>query len=147
MATAVWGDLPIPRLWSDLRLLAAVLACSLMGASSSASAAEVYNATGLPAYPNLIRARMDDVAKTDALGHWCIRFAADTFDRLDLVEAWYRKALVGASETDLNHDERYGSYAGLSGIKLALGIDSVTVFRTANQSTTSIELFRCSVAR
>lgn len=128
-------------------LLAAFLSCALIGAAPNTPAAEVYNATGLPAYPNLIRARMDDVAKTDALGHWCIRFAADTFDRLDLVEAWYRKALAGASETDLNHDERYGSYAGLSGIKLALGIDSVTVFRTANQSTTSIELFRCSVAR
>lgn len=137
----------MPDARTDLRMLAALLACILMGASSNGSAAGVYNATGLPAYPNLIRAKMDDVARTDALGHWCIRFAADTSDRLDLVEAWYRKALVGASETDLNRDERYRSYAGLSGIKLALGIDSVTVFRTANQSTTSIELFRCSVAR
>jgi hypothetical protein len=132
---------------SDFRTLAVVLACVLMGAASNAPAAGVYNSTGLPVYPNLMRARMDDVARTDALGHWCIRFAADTFDRLDLVEAWYRKALVGASETDLNHDERYRSYAGLSGIKLARGIDSVAVFRTANQSTTSIELFRCSVSR
>jgi hypothetical protein len=137
--------MPGPR--TGFRMLAAVLACVLMGAASNAPAAAVYNSTGLPAYPNLIRARMDDVARTDALGHWCIRFAADTFDRLDLVETWYRKALAGASETDLNHDERYRSYPGLSGIKLARGIDSVTVFRTANQSTTSIELFRCSVAR
>jgi hypothetical protein len=147
MATAVLDGPSTPGARIDLRLLTAVLACVLTGATSSALAAGVYNSTGLPAYPNLIRARMDDVARTDALGRWCIRFAADTFDRLDLVEAWYRKALVGASETDLNHDERYRSYAGLSGIKLALGIDSVTVFRMANQSITSIELFRCSVVR
>lgn len=87
---------------------------------------------------------MDDVAKTDALGHWCIRLAADTADRLEIVEAWYRKALVGANETDLNHDERYRNYIKLNGIKLAQGIDSVTVYTTAAQSTTSIELFRCS---
>jgi hypothetical protein len=147
MATAVLDGSSIPRSRAELRMLTTVLACILMGAASKVSAAGVYNATGLPAYPNLIRAKMDDVARTDALGHWCIRFAADTFDRLDLVQAWYRTALAGASETDLTHDERYRSYAGLSGIKLALGIDSVTVFRTANQSTTSIELFRCSAAR
>jgi hypothetical protein len=147
MATADLDGSSMTRSRADLLPLAAVLACLLMGAASKSSAAGVYNATGLPAYPHLIRAKMDEVARTDALGHWCIRFAADTFDRLDLVEAWYRKALAGASETDLNHDERYRGYAGLSGIKLALGIDSVTVFRTANQSTTSIELFRCSVAR
>jgi hypothetical protein len=60
------------------------------------------------------------------------------------VEAWYRRALPGANETDLNHDERYRNYLKLKGIKLAQGIDSVTVYTTANQSTTSIELFRCS---
>lgn len=87
---------------------------------------------------------MDTVTKTDALGHWCMRFAAETFDSLDLVEDWYRKALPGASETDLNHDERYKGYFKLSGIKLGIGIDSVTVFRAADQSHTSIELFRCS---
>ena len=87
---------------------------------------------------------MDNVAKTDTLGHWCIRLAAESFDSLGAVEDWYRKALPGASETDLNHDERYRNYSKLSGIKLGLGIDSVTVFRAANQSTTSIELFKCS---
>jgi hypothetical protein len=112
--------------------------------SPLAAAADVYNMTGLPLYPHLSRAKMDAVAKTDALGHWCIRLAADTADRLDVVEAWYRKALVGANETDLNHDERYKNYLKLNGIKLAQGIDSVTVYTTANQSNTSIELFRCS---
>jgi hypothetical protein len=44
----------------------------------------------------------------------------------------------------VNNDERYKNYLKLSGIKLSLGIDSVTVFRAANQSSTSIEMFRCS---
>ena len=130
-----------------LRPGAALLTCSLLGAVSIAPAEEVYNRTGLPAYPRLSRAEMDDVARTDALGHRCTRFAAETFDSLDMVEDWYRKALVGASETDLNHDERYKIYGRLSGIKLAVGVDSVTVYKTANQSTTSIELFRCSPFR
>jgi hypothetical protein len=112
--------------------------------TSTVSAEDVYNVTGLPAYPNLSRAKMDAVARTDTLGHWCTRFAAETFDRLDVVETWYRKALVNASETDLNNDERYKGYPKLSGIKLALGIDYVTVYTIANQSTTTIELFRCS---
>jgi len=102
------------------------------------------NLTGLPAYPNLNEAKMDAVARTDKMGHWCTRFAAATSDPLDVVEAWYRKSLVNASETDLNNDERYRNYFQLTGIKLALGIDYVTVFRTGDRSSTSIELFRCS---
>jgi hypothetical protein len=104
----------------------------------------VANLTGLPAYPNLHQARMDDAWKTDTLGRWCARFAANTFDPLEVVETWYRKVLIGASETDLNNDPKYSGAPGLTGIKLALGIDSVTIFRVANQATTTIELFRCS---
>jgi hypothetical protein len=129
---------------TDPGSIAALLALSLLAAAASAPAEDVYNLTGLPAYPRLSRAKMDNVTRTDALGHRCTRFAAETFDSLEMVETWYRKALVGASETDLNHDERYKIYNGLSGIKLAVGVDSVTVYKTANQSTTSIELFRCS---
>jgi hypothetical protein len=116
-------------------------------AAPVARAQDAYNLTGLPLYPNLTSVQMDRLTKTDAVGHWCMRFAAETFDSLELVEDWYRKALPGASETDLNHDERYKGYFKLSGIKLGIGIDSVTVFRTADQSHTSIELFRCSQAK
>jgi hypothetical protein len=116
----------------------------LAGAASPAGSDEVYNVTGLPAYPNLSKAKMDEVWKTDTMGRWCARFAGSSSDRLEVVEAWYRKVLVGASETDLNNDPQYSDPLTLSGIKLALGIDSVTVFRTAKQSSTSIELFRCS---
>jgi hypothetical protein len=113
-------------------------------AASPGGREEVHNLTGLPAYPNLSRAKMDEVWKTDTMGRWCARFAASSSDRLEVVEAWYRKVLIGASETDLNNDPQYADPLNLSGIKLALGVDSVTVFRTAKQSSTSIELFRCS---
>jgi hypothetical protein len=116
----------------------------IAAAASPAGSAEVHNLTGLPAYPNLSRAKMDEVWKTDTMGRWCARFAASSFDRLEVVEAWYRKVLIGASETDLNNDPQYADPLKLSGIKLALGVDSVTVFRTAKESSTSIELFRCS---
>ena len=119
-----------------------LLVCIYLISATTANAQRVYNLTGLPLYPNLTSAQMDSVTKTDALGHWCMRFAAETFASLDTVEDWYRKALPGASETDLNHDERYHGYLNLSGIKLAFDIDSVTVFRAANQSHTSIELFK-----
>ena len=106
-------------------------------------AQSVNNLTGLPAYPNLNQASMDAVARTDALGHWCIRFVGATSDSVDVVEAWYRKALVNVSETDLTNDERY-KYDKLSGIKMAVGINYVTVYRLAAQPPTTIELFRCT---
>jgi hypothetical protein len=132
----------IPRIGP--KMIAAFLTGCLLGVAAISPAQSVYNLTGLPLYPNLSRAKMDVVARTDLLGHWCNRFAAETFDRLDVVQDWYRKALVHASETDLNNDERYKGLVNLSGIKLALGIDYVTVYRTANLTTTLIELFRCS---
>jgi hypothetical protein len=87
---------------------------------------------------------MDKLTRTDTLGHRCSRFAAESTYPLDKVEAWYRTAMTRASETDLTNDDRYKGYAALSGIKLAIGIDYVTVFRIANGAVTSIELFRCS---
>jgi hypothetical protein len=86
---------------------------------------------------------MDTVARTDTMGHWCTRFTAEASAPLEVVEDWYRKALVNASETNLRNDPRYRDYLNLSGIKLAVGTDYVTVFRTGNQPTTSIELFKC----
>lgn len=112
-----------------------------------ASAAEVTNVTGLPAYPNLQTARMDERTRTDPLGRQCAHFAATTFDPLALVEAWYRKNLTGASETDLDNDENYINPAKVTGIKLAIGIDYVTIYRVPSQPITAIELFRCSARR
>jgi hypothetical protein len=115
----------------------------LLGAQH-ASAKDIGNMTGLPAYPNLSSAVMDGTFKTDTLGHWCMRFWADTSDSLTTVEAWYRKALLGSSEIDLSHDKNYKNYSGLVGVKIVLGIDYVVVYKTSSQAPTSIDLYRCS---
>ena len=125
-------------------LAAIFLSVQLLAVVPSAGADDVRNLTGLPAYPRLDSAIMDGVFRTDTLGHWCMRFWASAPDSLSAVEAWYRKSLVGASEIDLTHDKSYKSFTGLSGIKLAMGIDYVVVYKTAAQATTSIDLYRCS---
>jgi hypothetical protein len=117
-------------------------AAALCGVAAG-TPASISNLTGLPAYPNLSTAAMDGAYRTEALGRWCARFTATTTDSLRAVEDWYRKALVRPNETDLAHDEQFNSYPSLSGIKLALGIDYVALYRLANQSTV-IELHRCS---
>jgi hypothetical protein len=132
---------------SSLGSIAILLAFSLLSTAPDALAREVYNLTGLPVYPYLTTADMDDVARTDTMGHWCTRFTAQASAPLEVVEDWYRKALVNASETNLRNDQRYRDYLNLTGIKLAVGVDYVTVFRTGNQPTTSIELFKCSRAK
>jgi hypothetical protein len=131
-----------------MRLLPALLvilaASQAMPVRSPAASDAVLNLTGMPVYPYLSRAAMDPVVKTDALGHWCSRFSAETSYSLNVVEDWYRQILSAASETDLTHDERYKSSAGLVGIKLAVGVDSVTIYRLGERVPTYIELFRCS---
>lgn len=121
-----------------------VLAAPTLVIAAAAAGYPVQNYTGLPVFPSLSRAAMDKVSKTDSLGRWCSRFAAETSYPLDKVQSWYRKALVNASETNLADDDNYKPLPGLTGIKLALGIDYVTVFRVTGQTGTSIELFRCS---
>src|ERR1700733_372275 len=129
---------------SSLGSIAILLAFSLLSTAPDALAREVYNLTGLPVYPYLTTADMDDVARTDTMGHWCTRFTAQASAPLEVVEDWYRKALVNASETNLRNDQRYRDYLNLTGIKLAVGVDYVTVFRNGNQPTTSIEQSKCS---
>ena len=132
---------------SRLGSIAILLTFALLSTVPSAWTKEVYNLTGLPVYPYLTTADMDNVARTDTMGHWCTRFTAEASAPLEIVEDWYRKALVNPSETNLRNDQRYRDYSNLSGIKLAVGIDYVTVFRIGNQPTTSIELFKCSRAK
>jgi hypothetical protein len=124
-------------------IAAAAAAAAALCGSAAAGSPSISNLTGLPAYPNLAQAAMDDAYHTEALGRWCARFTATTTDSLRTVEDWYRKTLLRASETDLTHDERFKAYPTLSGIKLAIGIDYVALYRVANQQTT-IELHRCS---
>jgi hypothetical protein len=122
-----------PFLW----LFLVLSFCGVQG-----SHAAVDQVTGLPAYPNLLTAQMDKTFRTEALGRWCARFTMTTSDSLATVEAWYRKNLARASETDLSDDDQFQRLAGLSGIKLALEFNYVAVYRVPNQSTI-IELHRC----
>ncbi len=129
------------------KLAAILMAAPLLACAPHALGADIRNLTGLPAYPNLTRAVMDGTFKTDTLGHWCMRFWADTADSLPTVEAWYRKALTGSSEIDLAHDKIYKNYRGVVGVKIVLGIDYVVVYKTSDQAATAIDLYRCSALR
>lgn len=126
------------------KVAALMLAARLLFWALPAIAADTRNLTGLPAYPNLTSAVMDNVFRTDTLGHWCMRFWASTSDSLPAVESWYRKNMAGLSEIDLSHDKTYQIYTGVVGVKLVLGIDYVVLYKTAAQAPTSIDLFRCS---
>lgn len=128
--------------YSKVLAAVAIFVC----ARALAGPATITNFTGLPTYPNLDKAAMDDVFRTEALGRWCARFTAVTSDSLVAVEDWYRKALLRASETDLERDEQFRSYPALSGIKLALGRDYVALYRLPNRPTI-IELHRCTWSR
>src|ERR1700683_3288872 len=129
------------------RLAAILLVAQLTAFAPRVFGASNDNLTGLPAYPNLSSAVMDGTFKTDTLGHWCMRFWADTSDSLTAVETWYRKELMGSSEIDLTHDKIYKNYSGLVGVKIVLGIDYVVVYKTSSQAPTSIDLYRCSPLR
>jgi hypothetical protein len=125
-------------------VVAAALGTLLMIlASASLFAAYDRNTTGLPTYPHISRAIMDPVPR-DTLGSKCIHYTADSPDRLDSVEAWYRRALPGAVESDVNQNSLYGDFFKLDGIRLTLGTDFVAVYRTGNGRLTSIELFKCA---
>jgi hypothetical protein len=129
------------------KLAAILMAAQLLVFAPHALSGDTSNLTGLPAYPNLTRAVMGGTFKTDTLGHWCMRFWADTSDSLTAVETWYRKALIGSSEIDLTHDKTYKNYSGVVGVKIVLGIDYVVVYKTSSQASTSIDLYRCSPIR
>ena len=119
------------------------VALVLWWSGSTAFAALDRNTTGLPTYPHLTDAVMDSVVR-DTLGHKCIHYAATSPDRLETVEAWYRQALRGATESDINKDSMYGEYFKLVGIRLTRGTDLVTVYREENGRATLVELFKCA---
>ena len=126
---------------------AVVYALSLMTRASLAMPAEVHNPTGLPVYPNLDNARLDDRLRTDDLGRWCIRLSARSLDSLATVEDWYRRALSTASETDLRNDGDYeSSYVELDGIKLTMNLAFVAVYKASKGAATSIDIVRCGAS-
>jgi hypothetical protein len=139
------GPVPLRLRWG---VAAVVYALSLLTRASLAMPAEVGNPTGLPVYPNIDSARLEDRLRTDDLGRWCVRLSAQSFDSLATVENWYRHALSTASETDLRHDGDYQrSYVELDGIKLTLNLAFVAVYKASKGSVTSIDIIRCGAVR
>jgi hypothetical protein len=127
---------------------ALVCALSLMTHASPALPADVHNPTGLPVYPNIDDARLDDRLRTDDFGRWCIRLSARSPDSLTTVENWYRQALSTASETDLRNDGDYErSHVELDGIKLTMNLAFVAVYKASKGPATSIDIVRCGALR
>jgi hypothetical protein len=138
----------VPLIHLRWGVAAVVYALSLMTRASLAMPAEVHNPTGLPVYPNLDNARLDDRLRTDDLGRWCIRLSARSLDSLATVEDWYRHALSTASETDLRNDGDYeSSYVELDGIKLTMNLAIVAVYKASKGAATSIDIVRCGAFR
>jgi hypothetical protein len=127
---------------------AVVCALSLMTRASLAVPAVVHNPTGLPVYPNIDNARLEDRLRADDLGRWCIHLSARSADSLATVESWYRHALSTASETDLRKDGDYERiYVELDGIKLTMDLAFVAVYQASKGSATSIDIVRCGAFR
>ncbi len=124
------------------RVVTGMAAALLAATAANGASSTIANVTNLPTYPHLSAAAMDRVWRTEYLGRWCATFTGVTDDSLATVEDWYRSRLARASETELGRDPRFGAYAALDGIKLALGVDYVALYRMPNRPTV-IELHRC----
>ena len=122
---------------------AVVYTLALMTRASSAMPVGAQNPTGLPVYPNVDYARLEDRLRTDDLGRWCIHLSARSLDSLATVENWYRQALSTASETDLRNDGDYVNYVELDGIKLTMNLAFVAVYKASKGAATSIDIVRC----
>ena len=101
------------------------------------------NTTGLPTHPHDGGGLMDETYRSIPNGQHCMHYQSDVPDALADVIAWYKKQMPTAKPDDVNKDSLYGSSFKLDGIKLLLGNDIVNIYRTADQKTTSIELFKC----
>jgi hypothetical protein len=123
---------------------AAVCGLSLLSYATSTRPAVVQNPTGLPFYPNIDSARLEDRMRTDDFGRWCIHLSVRSSDPLAVVEDWYRRSLATASETDLRNDDDYGRiYTQLDGIKLTTNLSFVAVYKASLGAATSIDMVRC----
>ena|ERR1700690_3399490 len=123
-----------------------VVAALVGGMFAASSNAANINTTGLPTYPHASGGTMDATYRSIPNGQHCIHYDTETPDALADVEAWYKKQMPGAKTDDVNKDSLYGSYFKLDGIKLLSGNDIVNIYRMANQTTTSIEIFKCKDA-
>jgi hypothetical protein len=125
-----------------------VCAVSLITSAALATPVAVLNPSGLPIYPNVDSARLEDRLRTDDLGRWCSHLHVQSADSLAAVENWYRRALSGASETNLHNDIDYARrYEGLDGVKLTMNLAFVAVYKASGGAVTSIDIVSCGSGR
>jgi hypothetical protein len=123
--------------------LAALTLCSSWANLASAGGPN-NNTTGLPTYPHDSGGMMDSVYRSVPNGQHCMHYAGSTPDALAVVEDWYKKQLPKAHIDDVNKNSLYGGYFKLDGIKMVIGNDFLTIYRTAKGTQTSIEIFKCN---
>jgi len=125
-----------------------VCALALISSAALATPVAVLSPSGLPIYPNVDGARLEDRLRTDDLGRWCTHLHAQSADSLEAVENWYRRALSGASETNLHNDIDYERrYEELDGVKLTMNLAFVAVYKASRGAVTSIDIVSCGSGR
>jgi hypothetical protein len=130
---------------STITALAVLILCAPWG-NFAPAAGPSRNTTGLPTYPHDSGGMMDSVYRSVPNGQHCMHYAGSTPDGLSAVEEWYKKELPKAHIDDVNKNSLYGGYFKLDGIKLTIGNDFLTIYRTAKGTETSIEIFKCNDA-
>src|ERR1700677_710387 len=71
-----WPRAPMPLTPLRGGAAAVIYALALTTRASLAMPAVVQNPTGLPVYPNIDNARLDDRLRTDDFGRWCVHLSA-----------------------------------------------------------------------
>jgi hypothetical protein len=125
--------------------LAVLTLCSLW-ANFAIGSEPNKNTTGLPTYPHDSGGTMDSVYRSVPNGQHCMHYAGSTPDALAVVEDWYRKEFPKAHIDDINKNSLYGTYFKLDGIKMVIGNDFLTIYRTEKGTETALEIFKCNDA-
>lgn len=123
------------RMW----MIVVAVSTSIAGAASSvlpAQARNEPNKTGLPLYTHTIMGTQYDVFQDRTDKHWYTSYTAVvSSDSLEIVEAWYRRALPRATETTYVDGGRHG-------IQLRNGNDRVLVYKLGKNPGAVIELYK-----
>ena len=137
--------MPTRSVTAALAALAALTLCSPW-ANFALAGGPNQNSTGLPTYPHDSGGMMDSVYRSVPNGQHCRHYAGSTPDALAAVVGWYKKELPKARIDDVNKNSLNGGYFKLDGIKMVIGNDFLTIYRTEKGTQTSIEIFKCNDA-
>lgn len=120
-----------PRRFSLVVAVIATLAGLAGTPSVLAAQGNHKNLTGLPMYPTLTSGTQYPASRTKE-GNFLI-FTAQSRDAVEMVEAWYRRALPKAKETRDDNSLTHG-------IVLTNGRDKVLVYQLGESKGTVVEL-------